>query len=250
MGRLRISAKNLGAVALSNFCPRCFWIKTHCKNLPYQIFPGIFSSIDSYSKKITNYYFVKHSKLPNWLSNFGQLGKPIHVPHFSKFNIVDEETNILLTGVPDEIFVNDFGNHFIVDYKTAKFTGTQDQLLPMYEIQLNAYAHIAENCGMSPVTGLGLIYYEPFTDITSEDINKFVGQDTFVMHFTGKLLNIDIDFSRLRKALSVARDVYESRSIPDRKGECSECDRLEELLSVALPERDVEYERELHSQEG
>ena len=44
---IRISAKNLGAVAMPGFCPRCFWIQMHAEGLPYQIFPGIFSSIDA-----------------------------------------------------------------------------------------------------------------------------------------------------------------------------------------------------------
>jgi len=47
MTKLRISAKNLGELALSDFCPRCFWLKLHAKRLPFQIFPGIFSSIDA-----------------------------------------------------------------------------------------------------------------------------------------------------------------------------------------------------------
>ncbi len=45
---ITISAKNLGALAMRNFCPRYFWIGMHMDRLPYQIFPGIFSSIDSY----------------------------------------------------------------------------------------------------------------------------------------------------------------------------------------------------------
>ena len=44
--QIQISAKNLGALALPAFCPRCFWIRMKCGGkLPYQIFPGIFSSI-------------------------------------------------------------------------------------------------------------------------------------------------------------------------------------------------------------
>jgi len=38
---LRISDKNLGALALPDFCPRCFWLKAKAKKLPFQIFTGI-----------------------------------------------------------------------------------------------------------------------------------------------------------------------------------------------------------------
>lgn len=50
MSEIKISAKNLGALAIPDACPRCFWIKNNIKSLPYQIFPGIFSSIDAYTK--------------------------------------------------------------------------------------------------------------------------------------------------------------------------------------------------------
>jgi len=51
MTQLRISAKNLGELARPEFCPRCFWLRAHAKRLPFQIFPGIFSSIDAYTKR-------------------------------------------------------------------------------------------------------------------------------------------------------------------------------------------------------
>lgn len=183
MEQIRISAKNLGAFALPDFCPRCGWIKLHCPNLPFQIFPGIFNSIDSYSKKITNLHFAKHNKTPVWLSDFGEIGNPIKAPQHSKFNILDEETAILLTGSPDEMLRKSDGSHFIIDYKTAKFTGTQDELFPMYEAQLNAYAYIGDRCGFKPVVGLGLVYYEPLTDITTDEINSFLLDKGFSMHF-------------------------------------------------------------------
>ena len=56
--QVRISARTLGAVALPDFCRRCFWIRLRVNNkLPFQIFPGIFSSIDSYNKRIVHLGF-------------------------------------------------------------------------------------------------------------------------------------------------------------------------------------------------
>ncbi len=105
MEQIRISAKNLGSLALDTFCPRCFWMKMHSGDkLPYQNFPGIFSSIDSYSKRVTNVYYQKTDVVPSWFASFGELVRPVKTPHHSKFRVVDEETEILLTGVPDEIF--------------------------------------------------------------------------------------------------------------------------------------------------
>ena len=50
---LTISATALGELAHTGFCHRCFWVKRHCK-LPYQSFPGIFSSIDSSIKRVVH----------------------------------------------------------------------------------------------------------------------------------------------------------------------------------------------------
>ncbi len=142
MKQIRISAKNLGYPTLSNFCPRCFWIKMHMRfKLPYQIFPGIFSSIDSYSKKITNYYYEKHGDLSEWFKDFN-ISEPIKAPSLKDFYIIDHHTNIKLTGIPDEMFLRTDESYFIADYKTARFTNHQDELIPMYEVQLNGYAYI------------------------------------------------------------------------------------------------------------
>ena len=54
MTLLRISAKTLGELALPDFCQRYFWLKLHAKQLPFQIFPGIFSLIDAYTKRVVH----------------------------------------------------------------------------------------------------------------------------------------------------------------------------------------------------
>ena len=157
---LQISAKNLGQLALSDYCPRCFYLKLKLQfKLPWQIFPGIFSTIDSYSKKITWQYFEKHKKLPTWFRPFGEFTGLVPVPGWSKFCIVDEKMGIRLTGVPDDIFIMADGRYFIIDYKTARFTENQDKLLGMYRVQLNGYAHIFEKLGMGKIGGLELCYY-------------------------------------------------------------------------------------------
>src|SRR5437773_429818 len=154
--QLRISAKTLGLLALPNFCSRCFHTRMHCGDkLPFQIFPGIFASIDSYSKKVTERHVAHRGRIPRWFDGLGEPGMPIPIPHWSKFNIVEPETNILLTGVPDEILGHPERGLWIGDYKCARFTKTQDELAPMYVTQLNAYAFIAARIGLGSVYGLG-----------------------------------------------------------------------------------------------
>ncbi|MCH8029807.1 MAG: PD-(D/E)XK nuclease family protein [Candidatus Dadabacteria bacterium] len=232
MEQLRISGKNLGELALPDFCPRCFWIKQRCKRLPFQIFPGIFSSIDSYSKKITNFHFVRNSEIPSWFAEFGDLGEPVKVPHHTKFKVLDEETGVLLTGAPDEVFYRPDRSYFIADYKTARFTGHQDSLMPIYVVQLNAYAYIAERCGMGPVSGLGLVYYEPNTDVTLSTIDSVVMDHGFSMSFSGKLLPIDLDTAMVPPLLRRVREIAGMSEAPEGAHGCRDCEAIGELIRV------------------
>lgn len=229
-----ISAKDLGALALKEFCPRCFWIKRHCGNkLPFQIFPGIFSSIDGYTKKITNVHYEKNSHIPKWLSTFGDFDKPVKVPHYSKFFVMDQETNIQLRGGPDEIIQKKDGSFFIIDYKTAKYTEAQDELLPMYEVQLNAYAYIGDRCNFNPVTGLGLVYYEPETELTVDQLDGKLLENGFYMAFSGKLHRVNLDPDKIiPPLLKRVREIVDCDTIPSILGSCENCTRLDKLVEV------------------
>lgn len=232
MTQIRISAKELGVLALPNFCPRCFWIKMHCANkLPFQIFPGIFSSIDSYTKKVTNTHFARYSQLPSWLKELGDLGKPVKVPHYSKFGVVDEGTDILLRGMPDEMLKRDDGSHFILDYKTARFTKAQDSLLPMYEVQLNAYAYIGKRQGFDPISGIALVYMEPQTDLTSDELDSKLWEHGFLMGFAGHVLQLKLEAEqKIPPLLKEVRRIYDLESPPPGNQECRDCKLLDQLI--------------------
>ena len=234
MEQIKISAKALGNLALPNFCPRCFWIKMHCENkLPYQIFPGIFSSIDSYTKKVTNTHFAVHNQLPAWLGKLGDLGKPVKAPHHSKFQVADQETDIVLSGTADEIFKREDDSYFIVDYKTAKFTEAQDSLLPCYEVQLNAYAYIGERQGFRPVSGIALVYMEPQTDLTQDKLDSVLKDDGFLMGFSGHVLPLKLEAEqRIPPLLKEVRRIYDLGSPPAGNAECRDCKLLDELMAI------------------
>ena len=68
-----ISATELGTYSRTRFCSRCAWIRLHIKSLPYQSFPGIFSSIDRYNKLIVHNHFDREARCPSWLRKLGEL---------------------------------------------------------------------------------------------------------------------------------------------------------------------------------
>jgi hypothetical protein len=235
MVQIRISAKELGVLALPNFCPKCFWLKMRCQNkLPFQIFPGIFSSIDSYTKKVTSAHFARHNELPSWLGQIANLARPVKVPHHSKFKITDPKTDVTLTGAPDEIIQRDDGSHFIIDYKTSKFTKAQDSLFPLYQVQLNGYAFIGERQGFDPVSGLALVYMEPQTDLAEDDLDSMLRDDGFLMGFSGHVLEVKLEAEQIiPPLLEKVRSIYDLDSPPPGNDHCRDCGLLEQLV-IAL----------------
>ncbi len=233
--QLRISAKNLGELAMPDFCPRCFWLKLRLNNkLPFQIFPGIFSSIDSYTKNYVNTYFDQNKKFPDWLNVLGKMKGYINPPHFTKFYIVDKDTSVLLTGVPDGILVKSDSSHIIVDYKTAKYTGNQDTLMPIYEIQLNAYGLIGEKLDLHPVSGLALIYMEPVTGDDAVNDKSNSRDNGFAMGFSANIHPLSITPERIPPLLARAREIFELQKAPDGCPGCKDCQLIEGMVKVVV----------------
>jgi hypothetical protein len=228
----------LGQLKLPDYCPRCFFIRLKLNNkLPWQIFPWIFSTIDSYSKKITWQYFEKHKKLPPWFKPFGNFTGLVPVPHWSKFFVVDSKTGIKLTGMPDDIFKMEDGRYFIWDYKTAKFTDNQDTLIGMYRVQLNGYAYIFEKMGMGKVGGLGLCYYEPQGNAPLDDLGVVLKDDGFVMPFQAHLKKIKLDpGGTVLPLLKEVRKLVSRKKAPGSRDGCKDCGIL---VSNKCSEQDV-----------
>jgi hypothetical protein len=231
---LRISAKNLGAMAMPDFCPRCFWLGLHY-DLPFGgPFPGIFSSLDSYSKKVVHAHFDRFNRAPEWLSSLGEFTSYIPPPTARTFFIDDPDTGIRLTGAPDAIFVRPDDSKAIIDYKTAKHTSGQDALLPIYEVQLNGYAMIADQLGMGPVKELALVYTEPVTDGDANFLDQARTEHGFRMDFHAKVVPVTLDPSgRVRPLLREARRIFDREAPPKGAKRCDDCENFETLVSAS-----------------
>ena len=97
---IEISAGQLGVVVMDDLCERCYWLKLHLNHhLPFQIFPSIFSSIDSYTKDVVHSWFDAHGVPPGWLSPLGPIVAYQEPRHSSKFQTVDARYGIHLRGV-------------------------------------------------------------------------------------------------------------------------------------------------------
>jgi len=234
MNRLIISAKNLGELALPESCPRCFWLKTKARGkLPFQIFPGIFSSIDAYTKRVVHAWMDQNGGAPVWLDGLGEVTGYIDPPHHSRFTMEVPEHDILLTGAPDGILKLADGSIAIIDYKTAKFTPAQDELMPMYVVQLNGYAAIAEHQGIGRISKLALVYAEPVTDEETAAQHEIHTDDGFTMPFSVSVHPVDMKPEQLPPLYRKAREIYDLPEVPEGREGCDDCKFLDNLMLLA-----------------
>ena len=138
----------------------------------------------------------------------------------------------MLTGDPDLVCQMTDGSLVILDYKTAKFTAGQDELLPIYETQLNAYAWLAEKLGMGKISTLGLIYFEPLTDIATECIDDFADDAGFLMKFSAKVLPLDLRLDRIPPLLHQVRTVFDLPTPPIGLAGCRDCKLLDVVMKT------------------
>jgi len=225
---MKISAKTLGALGMPSFCPRCFWLQMHYR-LPYQIFPGIFSTIDSYTKTLVHSYMDAHGSAPPWLSPLGAVKSYVKPPHYSSFQA--REGDITLQGEADGIFRMEDGSHIIVDYKTSKHTEAQDDLYPIYHIQLNAYAYIGERNGLKPVSALALVYFEPMKDLEGLSLDAHIRDTGFVLPFRTKIVPVKVDAEATIPALlHKAKAIYDEKEAPECKEGCKDCELMGKVV--------------------
>lgn len=227
----RISGKNLGALGKPDCCERCFWVKTHASNrIPFQIFPGIFSSIDSFTKKVIHSFIDKNGTGPEYLKGVGDVTGYINPPHNSKFRYRDPSSLITLSGDADGILKLADDTLAVVDYKTAKFTKNQDALLPIYKVQLNAYAIISEHLRLGKVSKLALIYMEPQTE-SDRELSKYSIEEGFYMDFKAYTMDVSINPEKVFELLKRARNLLDD-PIPNPHSSCKDCLKLTQLYDL------------------
>ena len=210
---VRVSGKNLGTLAQPDCCLACYWHRLKLRfSAPWSFFPGIFSTFDIYTKRVVHGCFDRTGGPPPWLADLNVVGYA-EPPHFSRFSLIDETCGVLLTGAPDALLVRADRSFLIGDYKTAKYTESQDSLLPTYRVQLNAYARIAEACGYAPISGLALIYLEPQTDLEA-GAARGSRDYGFDIAFAAYVLPVTLDISMIDPLLARVRELADMPSAP------------------------------------
>ena len=231
---MRISAKNLGILALPDCCERCFWMRARLGwKSPWSIMPGIFSSIDGFSRRAILASYETNGHFPPWIAGRWAEVRPLKSPHHSTFRLRDPETGVVLTGIPDLMLGLPNDRLAILDLKTARYSKHQDALLPMYQTQLNGYALIAEGLGMGTVEALGLIYGEPPPNNDNKGLEALVSDQGFSMPFKTTAEPIALDRALIPPLLRRAKTLLEMENPPDGREGCNECRLVGEMARIS-----------------
>lgn len=197
---------------------------------PWAIMPGIFSSIDGFSKRAILASFEKTGHFPPWIAGRWAEVRPLESLHHSTFRLTDPTTGVILTGVPDLILGLPNDRLAILDLKTARYSKHQDFLLPMYQTQLNGYALIAEGLNMGTVEALGLVYGEPPANDDNRGLDALVDDGGFSMPFRATAMPIELDRTLIAPLLRRAKTLLEMENPPAPGEGCKECRLVDELI--------------------
>ena len=228
-----ISASELGSYAGFRFCRRCAWIRMHVRPLPWQGFPGIFSSIDRYTKQVIVSHLDREGYVPAWMAGVGEAIGYLDPPHWSKFHATDGLSGVTLRGEADAIFRLRDGTCAIVDYKTSRYNPENRGQLRIYRAQLNAYAWIGHRLDLPTVSRLALVYMEPATDDETISATNPIGPAGFVLGFRPRVVEVDLDPERLiPPLLRQAARIHDLPSPQEARSGCRDCAALDGLLEA------------------
>ncbi len=224
---IKIRASLLGKLKMENFCPRCFWLSNRLPikkaHTYYSPMPGIVSTIDSHIKHLVATFFSQKKDLPPWLKRVLNEMKVSDL--FRPENWEVEIDKYILTGTPDILLRLSDNSYCIVDFKTAKLSKAQEDILPLYETQLNAYAYLANKKNLK-VTNLALIYLEPQNckDNSSVYQNTDTIKESFILHFECKIKKVEIwEFSKIENLVKKAGEILSQPKPPDSIADCQFC---------------------------
>ena len=195
--------------------------------------PGIFSSIDGFSKRAILAAYEKNGHFPPWIAGRWAEAIPLPTPHHSTFRLTDPETGIVLTGVPDLLLGLPNRRLAILDLKTARYSKHQDALLPMYRVQLIGYALIAESLDMGVVDALGLVYGEPPPNDDNQGLDALVDDQGFSMPFKATAEPVALDRTLIPPLLRQAKTLLEMNNPPESQEGCKECRLVDELIGYS-----------------
>ena len=244
MAHIRVSPRHLGMLNSPEFCKRCFKGLIDLRFQPPFAFPmpGLMHNMDRFEKKIVQAHLAEHDELPKWLSGLGCSGT-VEFPE--KMTIDFPEYDLTLVGKLDEVFLNAAGRLYLVDYKTARCKGEEDEFMPTYQTQLLGYTWLLERNNIGTVDSAALVYFENKLKDYEETPLDLLTEEGFTVPFGIKIHEVEIDRDKLPPLLKRFREIADLQAPPEGNADCENCGKMQRLLDAEVKFRNQEdYERQ------
>ncbi|OGF99663.1 hypothetical protein A2Y99_01340 [Candidatus Gottesmanbacteria bacterium RBG_13_37_7] len=217
-------------------CPRCFYLDRRL-GIPRPSMPGfsLNSAVDQLLKnefdllrekgqahKIMKQYQIeaipfKHKDLPIWRDD---------IRHWVGASVLHKPTNLIITGIIDDIWINKKEELLIVDYKstsTEKEISLEDKYKQGYKKQIEVYQWIFKKMGF-PVSDMGYFVYAN----AGKNRASFDGK----LEFTLSILSYKGDVSWVEPTIFQIKICLDSDSLPSPSSSCEYCSYLEKRRIV------------------
>jgi len=124
--------------------------------------PRVVGDIDRATREAVARFVRRYGRLPDWHPPIGAVRSVLPGQQLTAkvFRHLDPDTGVLLRGRPDMVFELEDGSYHIVDYKSSRAPEPEKPTALRYRVQLNAYAFLAHQAGIQPVSGLSVVYLE------------------------------------------------------------------------------------------
>jgi len=87
--------------------------------------------------------------------------------------------------------------------------------------------------GLGQTFCLGLLYYEPVTELEGADSDFLIKSDRFFLEFSPKLKSVKLETEAIHPLLRRVREICDLPECPAGRPDCPDCSMLEELVSAA-----------------
>jgi hypothetical protein len=202
-------------------CPRCFWLETKQGVKRPPMFPyTINNAIDYLLKQEFDAYREKGAPHPIMVANnidaipyqSSKLNQWRH--NFTGVQHHDKDTDFLVYGAVDDIWVNPDGEVMVVDYKATG--ANQHHVQDSYRRQMEIYQWLLRKNGLD-VSPMGYFVF------ARADKSGGFGNGKATLPFDIFIENHQGDSSWLEQALTNARSTFDAEKIPDASPECVYC---------------------------
>lgn len=238
---LQITPKQLGLIATSSYCPRCFKYKLSMRfKSPFNHFGGaIFTYMEQTQMAVIGHLLEQDGCLPKEFHPFEDITGRVPFPRsWIKFQY-RMKSGVLLYGVPDEIFRLEDGSNAIIDLKTAhrqrkaKKELVNDPLLPCYEIQGIGYGLIAEKgLGLGETSRGGIFYWASQHQQVLSNPSTYYRGGRLSVPFVPQIHEYAMDYSILDSPLKEAMKLWKASVPPARSKDCKDCLLLDALMQI------------------